>query len=118
MTLPLPTDRLRDTLMTQPLPNEMILKWAEERPDEVFLRQIIDRKFVDYTFAEVADKALSLVTALRSMGIQPGDRVALMSKNCAEWFITDLALMLGSYISVPNFPYRRGRNCRALYNAQ
>ena len=26
------------------------------------------------------------------------------SKNCAEWFITDLAMMLGDYISVPVFP--------------
>ena len=104
MTLPLPTERLRETLMAQPLPHEMILKWAEERPNEVYLRQIIDRKFVDFTYADVADKALRLVSALRSMGIQPGDRVALMSKNCAEWFITDFALMLGSYISVPIFP--------------
>ncbi|MCW8330205.1 AMP-binding protein [Photobacterium sp. SDRW27] len=90
--------------MTEPLPNEMILKWAEERPNEVYLRQIINRQFVDFTYAQVADKALRLVSALRSMGIQPGDRVALMSKNCAEWFITDLAIMLGSYISVPIFP--------------
>ncbi len=104
MTLPLQTERLRETLMAQPLPNEMILKWASERPNEVYLRQIINREFVDYTFAEVADKALRLVSALRDMGIQPGDKVALMSKNCAEWFITDLALMLGSYISVPVFP--------------
>lgn len=104
MTLPLQSERLRETLMAQPLPNEMILKWASERPNEVYLRQIINRQFVDYTFAEVADKALRLVSALRSMGIQPGDKVALMSKNCAEWFITDLALMLGSYISVPVFP--------------
>jgi long-chain acyl-CoA synthetase len=104
MTLPLQTERLRETLMAQPLPNEMILKWAIERPNEVYLRQIINRQFVDYTFAEVADKALRLVSALRGMGIQPGDKVALMSKNCAEWFITDLALMIGSYISVPVFP--------------
>ncbi|MGF1685035.1 AMP-binding protein [Photobacterium minamisatsumaniensis] len=90
--------------MTQPLPTDLILKWAEERPDEVYLRQIINRQFVDYTYAEVADKALRLVSALRELGIKPGERVALMSKNCAEWFITDLALMLGSYISVPIFP--------------
>ncbi|MGF1701760.1 AMP-binding protein [Photobacterium makurazakiensis] len=90
--------------MTQPLPTDLILKWAEERPDEVYLRQIINRQFVDYTYAEVADKALRLVSALRDLGIKPGERVALMSKNCAEWFITDLALMLGSYISVPIFP--------------
>ncbi|MCQ1059126.1 AMP-binding protein [Photobacterium sp. DNB23_23_1] len=82
----------------------MILKWAEERADDVYLRQIINRQFVDFTYAEVADKALRLVSALRAQGFKPGDRIALMSKNCAEWFITDLALMLGSYISVPVFP--------------
>ncbi|MGF1691984.1 AMP-binding protein [Photobacterium kagoshimensis] len=104
MTLPLSADRLKETTMLQPLPHEMILKWAEERADEIYLRQIINRKFVDYSYADVADKALRLVSALRDLGIQPGDRVALASKNCAEWFICDLAMMLGSYISVPVFP--------------
>ncbi|MGF1908889.1 AMP-binding protein [Vibrio kasasachensis] len=89
---------------TLPTPNEMILKWASERPNEIYLKQIINRQFVEYTYAEVADKALRLVTALRELGIQPGDKVALISKNCAEWFICDIAMMLGDYISVPVFP--------------
>ncbi|MFA0440452.1 AMP-dependent synthetase [Vibrio sp. 10N.286.49.C2] len=89
---------------TLPPPNEMILKWASERPDEIYLKQIINREFVEFTYAEVADKALRLVSSLRALGIQPGDKVALISKNCAEWFICDLALMLGDYISVPVFP--------------
>lgn len=87
-----------------PPPNEMILKWAEERPNEVYLKQIINRKFVEFTYADVADKALRLVSALRALGAKPGDKVALISKNCAEWFICDLAMMLGDYISVPIFP--------------
>ncbi|EPJ2792449.1 AMP-binding protein [Vibrio parahaemolyticus] len=87
-----------------PPPNEMILKWAEERPNEVYLKQIINRQFVEFTYAEVADQALKLVSALRGLGIQPGDKVALVSKNCAEWFICDLAMMLGDYVSVPIFP--------------
>lgn len=87
-----------------PPPNEMILKWAQERPNEVYLRQIINRKFVEFTYKDVADQALRLVSALRRLGIEPGDKVALISKNCAEWFITDLALMLGDYVSVPIFP--------------
>ncbi len=89
---------------TLPPPNEMILKWAEERPNEVYLKQIINRNFVEFTYAEVADQALKLVSALRNLGIQPGDKVALISKNCAEWFICDLAIMLGDYVSVPIFP--------------
>ena len=87
-----------------PPPNEMILKWAEERPNEVYLKQIINRQFVEFTYADVADKALKLVTALRNLGVQPGEKVALVSKNCAEWFICDLAMMLGDYVSVPIFP--------------
>ncbi|WP_253650665.1 AMP-binding protein [Vibrio sp. Y29_XK_CS5] len=87
-----------------PPPNEMILKWAEERPNEVYLKQIINRQFVEFTYAEVADKALKFVTALRNLGVQPGEKVALVSKNCAEWFICDLAMMLGDYVSVPIFP--------------
>ncbi|WP_243977137.1 AMP-binding protein [Vibrio natriegens] len=87
-----------------PPPNEMILKWAEERPNEVYLKQIINREFVEFTYAEVADQALKLVSALRNLGVNQGDKVALISKNCAEWFICDLAMMLGDYVSVPIFP--------------
>ncbi|HDU8576635.1 AMP-binding protein [Vibrio diabolicus] len=87
-----------------PPPNDMILKWAEERPNEVYLKQIINRQFVEFTYAEVADQALRLVSALQHLGIEPGDKVALVSKNCAEWFICDLAMMLGDYVSVPIFP--------------
>lgn len=87
-----------------PLPHEMLLQWVKERPNEVYLKQIINRQFVEFTYAEVADQALRLVSALRALGVQPGEKVALISKNCAEWFICDLAMMLGDYISVPIFP--------------
>ncbi|WP_104037346.1 AMP-binding protein [Vibrio jasicida] len=97
-------NELSEQTCALPPPNEMILRWAAERPDEVYLKQIINRQFVEFTYAEVADQALKLVTALRNLGIQPGDKVALVSKNCAEWFICDLAMMLGDYVSVPIFP--------------
>ncbi|EGQ9936128.1 TPA: AMP-dependent synthetase [Vibrio vulnificus] len=87
-----------------PTPSDMILKWAKERPHEVYLKQIINRQFVEFTYSEVADKALRLVTALKELGAEPGDRIAVISKNCAEWFICDLAMMLGDYVSVPIFP--------------
>ncbi|RXJ74484.1 AMP-dependent synthetase [Veronia nyctiphanis] len=91
--------------MSLPKPYERALQYASnERANEVFLRQIINRQFKDFTFKDVADHALRIVTALRAMGLQPGDRVALVSKNCAEWFVADLAMMLGSYVSVPIFP--------------
>ncbi|WP_413283863.1 AMP-binding protein [Vibrio sp. MA40-2] len=92
------------SLCVLPPPNELILKWAASRPHDVYLKQIIDRKFVTYTYSQVATIAGKLVTALRKQGLKPGDKIALISKNCAEWFITDLALMMGDFISVPIFP--------------
>ena len=97
-------DQLSNTNCTLPPASDMILKWAQERPDEIYLKQIINRQFVEYSYADVADKALRLVSALNELGIRPGDRVALVSKNCAEWFICDLAMMLGDFVSVPIFP--------------
>lgn len=99
-----PNEFSQEQATALPTPNDMILKWAEERPNEVYLKQIINRQFVEFTYKEVADKALKLASALEALGAEPGDRVALISKNCAEWFICDLAMMLGDFVSVPIFP--------------
>ncbi|WHR51143.1 AMP-binding protein [Vibrio furnissii] len=97
-------NELRKPTCALPPPNEMILKWAKERPNEVYLKQVINRQFVEFTYAEVADQALRIASALSDLGAQPGDKIALVSKNCAEWFICDLAMMLGDFVSVPIFP--------------
>jgi long-chain acyl-CoA synthetase len=41
---------------------------------------------------------------LQSQGIQPGDRVALISKNTAHWLMTDFAIWLAGGVSVPLYP--------------
>jgi fatty-acyl-CoA synthase len=40
-----------------------------------------DQTIVRHTYAEIADRALRLVTVLKQMGIQPGDRVASFAYN-------------------------------------
>ncbi|MDO6640303.1 AMP-binding protein [Shewanella sp. 5_MG-2023] len=85
-------------------PVEMLSHWAETQGDAVYLRQPINGQFVDFTWGEVQQKVQQVAGALRHLGLVPGDKVALLSKNCAEWFITDLALMHGGYISVPIYP--------------
>ncbi|WP_421157719.1 AMP-binding protein [Aeromonas dhakensis] len=86
------------------LPLEMLYHWERQSPDRVYLRQTINRKYVDFTWGEVADEARRMVTALRQLGLVAGDKVALLSKNCAQWFIADLAMQMGQYVSVPIYP--------------
>ncbi|GLP95379.1 AMP-binding protein [Paraferrimonas sedimenticola] len=83
---------------------EMLDHWVEQQGDRVFLRQPINGQYVDYTWAKVKQQAQQLAGSLRHLGLQRGDKIAILSKNCAEWFITDLALMMGGYISVPIYP--------------
>lgn len=81
--------------------------WRTEpntRGDEIYLRQPIKGQYLDFTWNEVQEKVQQLAGALRHLGLEPGDKIAVLSKNCAEWFITDLALMHGGYISVPIYP--------------
>ena len=86
------------------LPLEMLYHWERQCPDRIYLRQTINREYVDFTWGEVADEARRMVTALRALGLVAGDKVALLSKNCAEWFIADLAMQMGQYVSVPIYP--------------
>ncbi|HDN9024454.1 AMP-binding protein [Aeromonas veronii] len=86
------------------LPLEMLYQWERQCPDRTYLRQTINREYVDFTWGEVADEARRMVTALRHLGLVAGDKVALLSKNCAQWFIADLAMQMGQYVSVPIYP--------------
>jgi len=47
-------------------------------------------------------KALSL--GLNSLGIQPGDRVAILSENRPEWAMADFATLCAGAVSVPIYP--------------
>ena len=85
-------------------PLEAFNHWVESIPNEVFLRQPVNRKFVEFTFAESNDQILRMVSALHNLGIQPGDHVALLSKNCAHWIMADLAIMAAGCISIPIYP--------------
>lgn len=82
----------------------MLDHWVETQGDEIYLRQPINGQYQDLTWRQVQAKVQQLCGGLRHLGLQPGDKIAVLSKNCAEWFITDLALMHGGYISVPIYP--------------
>lgn len=91
-----------DTAIKTPI--EMLAHWANTQGDQVYLRQPIKGQFLDFTWAEVQEKVQQLAGALHHLGLERGDKIAVLSKNCAEWFITDLALMHGGYVSVPIYP--------------
>src|SRR5690606_30839795 len=90
---PLRITRTREPRMTEQLPLQRFQHWLERTPERVWLRQPVAGAWHDFTWRQVDDQARRLAAGLQALGCAPGDRVAILAKNCAEWFISDLAIM-------------------------
>ena len=81
--------------------------------DRVFLTQPVgEGKVVDYSWAEVMDQARRMAAHLRAQGLEPGDRVAILSKNCAHFFMAELAIWLAGGTTVAIFPTETAETIR------
>ncbi|MBI2235496.1 MAG: long-chain fatty acid--CoA ligase [Magnetospirillum sp.] len=55
------------------------------------------------SWAEAAATVRALAGGLRALGLEPGQRVALVSENRPEWALADLAIMAAGGVSVPAY---------------
>ena len=79
--------------------------WEKTAAKRVTLTQPLGGGAVrDFTWGEVGDQVRRIAAHLQSLGFAPGDRVALVSKNTAHWLMTDLAIWMAGYVSVPLYP--------------
>ena len=84
---------------------QRLYHWESTAPQRVALTQPMGNGVVqDYTWGQVADQARRMAAYLQSQGWEPGSRVAILSKNCAWWMMSDLAIWLAGYVSVPLYP--------------
>ena len=76
--------------------------------DKPFLHQPFGDKWETLTWSEAGDQARRMATYLKSLGLREGAHIGLVSKNCREWIIADIAIMMAGYVSVPFFPTLTG----------
>ena len=89
--------------------SKLILDYVYDKeaahPERVYLTQPTGAgATTDYTWGRVLDEARRMAAHLQSLGLQPGDRVAILSKNCAHFFMAELAIWIGGYTTVAIFP--------------
>lgn len=77
--------------------------WESTTPDKVFLRQPKGDTWTSLTYKEAGQQARRIATALSTIGLQKGDHIGILSKNCYHWILADLAIMMGGYVSVPYY---------------
>lgn len=57
-----------------------------------------------YTWGRTVEEARRVAAYLRSLELPRGSSIALVSKNCAEFIICDLAIWMAGHVSVALFP--------------
>ncbi|MDH5434015.1 MAG: AMP-binding protein [Gammaproteobacteria bacterium] len=90
--------------MSYTLPLQQFELMVKKIPNTNYLHQPVNRELQISTWSEVDRMARSVANSLLKMGLKPGDRVGILSKNCAQWFITDIAVIMAGMISIPIYP--------------
>ncbi|MEV5706927.1 long-chain fatty acid--CoA ligase [Actinoallomurus sp. NPDC052274] len=74
---------------------------AAEEPDRVVIRRKAGSGWRDVTAREFAEEIARVAKGLISAGVEPGDRVALMSRTRYEWTVADYAIWAAGGVTVP-----------------
>ena len=79
--------------------------WEKTAPARIALTQPMGNAVViDFTWSQVVDQVRRMAAHLQAQGWEPGSKVAILSKNCAWWLMSDLAIWMAGYVSVPLYP--------------
>jgi len=87
------------------LPLQRLVHWETTAPARTaFTQPMGSGRVRDFTWADVAGEVRRIAAYLKAQGFPPGSRIAILSKNCAHWMMSDFAIWLAGYVSVPLYP--------------
>ena len=74
---------------------------VEKYGKKTFLLEKRHHRFEPTTYAETREQALQVGAGLASIGIRPGDKVAILAEGSNGWIISELGIFYAGGISVP-----------------
>jgi long-chain acyl-CoA synthetase len=81
----------------------MFTERARAKGDAPFLWAKRRDEWRSIAWSEAHRQVAALAASLKRIGLQRGDRVALVSENRPEWLIADLAIMAAGCVTVPTY---------------
>ncbi|GLZ39197.1 long-chain fatty acid--CoA ligase [Actinokineospora sp. NBRC 105648] len=80
---------------------DMVWANAERFADAIAFRRRVEGSWLDVTTADFAAHVLAVAKGLVASGLEPGDRVALLSRTRYEWTLFDFAVWAAGGVTVP-----------------
>jgi len=81
----------------------MFFTRAREQGDAPFLWAKRGGEWTSISWTQAAQQVASLAASLKALGLEPGDRVMLVSENRPEWCLADLGIMAAGCVTVPTY---------------
>ena len=107
--------RVTGKITPNDLPLECAYRWERERAAQVFLTQPFGGgKLREWTWAQAIGESRRVAAYLKAQNWEPGSRVAILSKNCAWWLLSDLAIWMAGHVSVPIYSSLQPQSVRQI----
>lgn len=83
---------------------DMVVTQSERMGDKVALLVPGKSGFTPVSYRQMGERVYAIATALRSLGLQRGDRLCIVSENNDTWGLTDWAAQTLGVVTVPIYP--------------
>ena len=90
---------------------DMIGRAADRYGDRVAAIHKVDGSWREVTFAEVGEIVTEIGLGLIDLGIEPGERVCILSTTRVEWTYCDFAISSAGAVVVPIYPTNSPEEC-------
>lgn len=81
---------------------DLLVDWVRKEPQRTLLETTTDgTDWTPISAQQMHERVGAVAKGLMAAGIEPGDRVGLMSRTSADWTITDFAIWYAGAVTVP-----------------
>ncbi len=88
-----------------PTPLQRFYHWEKSRPSDIYMTQPMGNGACEeFTWARTGQEVRRMANYLKSLNLPEKSKIGILSKNCAHWIMSDLAIWMAGHISVPLYP--------------
>ena len=80
---------------------DFVEKYSHQFADNVYLREKVDGVWTEMTQAQTREMAYKIGAGLMALGLEKGDRIALLSESRSMWILAELGAMYAGATDVP-----------------
>jgi long-chain acyl-CoA synthetase len=98
------------TVAPETLALQRLYHWEKTTPERIVFTQPYEGAAKGtgpvrtWTWRQALDETRRMAAHLQSLNLPPRSNIAILSKNCAHWMMTDWAIWMAGHVSVPLYP--------------